>query len=60
MTGRLAPEALAELFLFERLDDQQLAWLAERGEVADYEAGTEVYRVGEPATRLYVLLEGTL
>ena len=60
MTARLAPEALAELFLFERLDDQQLAWLAERGEVADYEAGTEVYRAGEPATRLYVLLEGTL
>ncbi len=60
MTGRLGPGELAELFLFERLTDDQLAWLAERGEVAGYEAGTTVYRVGEPATCLYVLLEGTL
>jgi signal transduction histidine kinase len=60
VTERLGAEALRELFLFEQLDDDQLAWLAERGEVAAYEAGTTVYRVGEPATRLYVLLEGTL
>ncbi len=60
MTERLGPDVLAELFLFEKLSDEQLAWLAERGEVANYEAGTTVYRVGEPATRLYVLLEGTL
>jgi signal transduction histidine kinase len=60
VTGRLGPGELAELFLFERLSDDQLAWLAERGEVASYEAGTTVYRVGEPATCLYVLLEGTL
>jgi signal transduction histidine kinase len=60
VTERLGPEVLAELFLFEKLSDEQLAWLAERGEVANYEAGTTVYRVGEPATRLYVLLEGTL
>jgi signal transduction histidine kinase len=60
MTGRLGPDALRELFLFEKLNDEQLAWLAERGEVAGYEAGSVVYRVGEPATRLFVLLEGTL
>jgi signal transduction histidine kinase len=60
VTERLGAEALRELFLFERLDDGQLAWLAERGEVAVYEAGTTIYRVGEPATCLYVLLEGTL
>jgi signal transduction histidine kinase len=60
VTERLGPDVLAELFLFERLSDEQLAWLAERGEVASYEAGTTVYRVGEPATCLYVLLEGTL
>ena len=60
MTERLGAEALAELFLFEKLSDEQLAWLAERGEVASYEAGTTIYRVGEPATCLYVLLEGTL
>jgi signal transduction histidine kinase len=60
MTERLGPDALRELFLFEKLDDDQLAWLAERGEVAAYEAGAMVYRVGEPAERLFVLLEGTL
>jgi signal transduction histidine kinase len=60
VSGRLGPGELAELFLFERLSDEQLAWLADRGEVASYEAGTTIYRVGEPATRLYVLLEGTL
>ena len=60
MSERLAPEELRELFLFEKLTDEQLAWLAERGEVAGYEAGSTVYRVGEPATCLFVLLEGTL
>jgi signal transduction histidine kinase len=60
VTDRLGPDALRELFLFEKLDDGQLAWLAERGEVASYQAGTTVYRAGEPATRLFVLLEGTL
>ena len=60
MTGRLDAGALAELFLFEKLTTEQLTWLAERGEVVSYEAGTTVYRVGEPATCLYVLLEGTL
>jgi signal transduction histidine kinase len=60
VTGRLDAGALAELFLFEKLTTEQLTWLAERGEVAGYEAGTTVYRVGEPATCLYVLLEGTL
>jgi signal transduction histidine kinase len=60
VTERLGPAALRELFLFEQLSDDQLAWLAERGEVAAYEAGTTIYRVGEPATCLYVLLEGTL
>jgi signal transduction histidine kinase len=60
VSGRLGPGELAELFLFEKLSDEQLAWLADRGEVAAYEAGATVYRVGEPATCLYVLLEGTL
>jgi signal transduction histidine kinase len=60
MTRRLGPDELRELFLFEKLTDEQLAWLAERGEVSAYGAGTTIYRVGEPATCLYVLLEGTL
>jgi signal transduction histidine kinase len=60
VTERLAPDALRELFLFEKLSDEQLAWLAERGEVRSYPAGVTVYAAGEPATRLFVLLEGTL
>ncbi|HTE68660.1 MAG TPA: cyclic nucleotide-binding domain-containing protein, partial [Actinomycetes bacterium] len=60
MTGRLGTDALRELFLFERLSDDRLAWLAERGEVRSYPAGATVYTVGEPATRLFVLLDGTL
>jgi len=60
VTERLGAEALRELFLFEKLSDGQLAWLAERGEVSSYPAGTTVYTAGEPATRLFVLLDGTL
>jgi signal transduction histidine kinase len=60
VTERLDPDALRELFLFERLSDGQLAWLAERGEVRSYPAGATVHTVGEPATRLFVLLDGTL
>ena len=60
MTERLGPAALRELFLFEKLSDEQLAWLAERGEVRSYPAGVTVYAAGEPATTLFVLLEGML
>jgi signal transduction histidine kinase len=60
VTERLGALALRELFLFEKLSEEQLAWLAERGEVRSYPAGAMVYAAGEPATRLFVLLEGTL
>ncbi len=60
MTERLSVGALRELFLFEKLSEEQLAWLAERGEVSSYPAGATVYSAGEPATRLFVLLDGTL
>ena len=60
MTERLGAGALRQLFLFEKLSDEQLAWLAERGEVRSYPAGVTVYAAGAPATCLFVLLEGTL
>jgi signal transduction histidine kinase len=56
---RLTPDGLRELFLFEKLTDEQLAWLAERGQVRHYPAGTIVHLSGAPATHLFVLLEGT-
>ena len=60
MTERLGTDELRELFLFEKLRDEQLGWLAERGQVGSYPAGTIVHRAGEPASTLFVLLEGTL
>ncbi|HKC26686.1 MAG TPA: ATP-binding protein [Jatrophihabitans sp.] len=52
-------DELRTLFLFEKLNDEQLAWLCARGRVEQYEPGY-VLREGEPAKCLYVLLEGTI
>src|SRR4029453_13799822 len=60
MSGRLGPGELRELFLFEKLDDGQLAWLAERGGTASYPAGETIYPARRPAEQLFVLLEGPL
>ena len=55
-----APDELRELFLFESLDDEQLAWLSENGRVEDRRRGNAVYSEGEPATCFFVLLSGTI
>jgi signal transduction histidine kinase len=52
-------EELRTLFLFEKLNDDQLQWLCERGHVELIEPGP-VFAEGDPATCFYVLLEGTL
>jgi signal transduction histidine kinase len=52
-------EELRTLFLFEKLNDDQLQWLCERGHVELIEPGP-VYAEGSPATCFYVLLEGTV
>jgi signal transduction histidine kinase len=57
---RLAPDELRTLFLFEHLNDDQLVWLAERGRVVEYAAGTTVHAEGAPASCFFVLLSGTL
>jgi signal transduction histidine kinase len=57
---RLTPANLRTLFLFEQLDDDQLAWLAERGRVVDYPAGATIHAEGSPASCFMVLLSGTL
>lgn len=56
---RLSKEELRTLFLFEALDDGQLTWLAEHGEVEERRAGV-VYAEGEDATCFFVLLTGTV
>jgi signal transduction histidine kinase len=57
---RLTPEQLRTLFLFERLDDDQIAWLAEHGQVVEYSSGATIHAEGSPASCLYVLLSGTM
>ncbi len=52
-------EELRTLFLFERLENDQLAWLCERGQVETFEPGW-VYREGDPASCFYVLLSGSV
>ena len=52
-------DELRTLFLFEKLSEDQLQWLCERGHVEMLEPGT-VYAEGSPATCFYVLLEGTV
>jgi signal transduction histidine kinase len=52
-------EELRHLFLFEGLTGDQLGWLCREGRVTVAEAGP-VYREGDPAEYLYVLLSGTV
>ena len=71
MSAEVAPETpllrlltcsvdeLRTLFLFEKLTDDQLQWLCERGHVELIGPGP-VYAEGAPATCFYVLLEGTV
>jgi signal transduction histidine kinase len=48
---------LRTLFLFEKLNDDQLTWLCEHGHVEHWEPGL-VYTEGDPSTCFYVLLDG--
>jgi len=57
---RLSPSELRRLFLFESLDDEQLAWLSEHGYCENWSGGQSVYTEGEPSTCFYVLLTGTM
>ncbi|MFF9458905.1 ATP-binding protein [Streptomyces flaveolus] len=50
---------LRSLFLFEKLNDEQLARLCREGRVETFEPGW-ICREGDPATCFYVLLDGTL
>jgi signal transduction histidine kinase len=57
---RLSPDQLRELFLFESLSDEQLTFLADRGDVVTVPAGEWICREGEPAKCFYVLLSGVM
>jgi signal transduction histidine kinase len=57
---RLTPDQLKTLFLFESLDDDKLAWLAERAWVADAKAEDTLLEEGAPAELVILLLSGTI
>ncbi|MGW3952042.1 ATP-binding protein [Streptomyces sp. NPDC004752] len=62
MSGRLmpcSPEEIGSLFLFEKLEPEQLGRLCCEGRVELFEPGP-VYTEGEPATCFYVMIEGTV
>ncbi|MGW7610535.1 ATP-binding protein [Streptomyces sp. NPDC054766] len=62
MSGRPVPCDAAELstlFLFEKLDSDQLDRLCREGRTEQFDPGP-VYTEGDPATCFYVLLEGTV
>jgi signal transduction histidine kinase len=57
---RIPPDELRGLFLFEHLDDGQLAWICEHSDVVDVPAGHDLTVEGQPAECFYVLLTGAL
>ncbi|SNS64059.1 ATP-binding protein [Rhodococcoides kyotonense] len=59
MNPTCSPQELKTLFLFEKLDDDQLDKLCREGHVEIIEPGP-VFTEGEPATCFYVLIEGAL
>lgn len=58
MGTTISIDELRPLFLFEKLDDDKLTWLASYGKVREYEAGTVITAQGDPAEFFVVLLEG--
>jgi signal transduction histidine kinase len=56
---RCSADELRDLFLFEKLTDEQLDWLCREGRVELVEPGP-VYTEGDPASCFYVLLAGTV
>jgi len=59
-TERLPVEELRKLFLFEKLSEDQLEWLADHGWVAELPGGATVLEEGAPAEVLVVLLSGAV
>jgi signal transduction histidine kinase len=59
MRSECHPDELRTLFLFEKLSDQQLDRLCQEGHVEVIEPGP-LFTEGDPATCLYVLIEGTI
>ncbi|MGU3503054.1 ATP-binding protein [Mycobacterium sp. C31M] len=59
MGERCTADQLRTLFLFERLSESQLAFLCDMGSIESFPPG-HLIKEGEPATHLYVMLDGEL
>jgi signal transduction histidine kinase len=59
-TERLSADELRKLFLFEKLSDEQLAWLSEHGWVIEVPGDTTLLAEGAPAEVLVILLSGAM
>src|ERR1700730_13302317 len=57
---KASAEELRPLFLFEHLNDEQLAWLSAEGTIRDYAAGELICAEGDFAEFLFVLLDGEI
>jgi signal transduction histidine kinase len=53
-------DELRRVEVFAGLTDEQLAWLAGHGEHVEFGAGEMVFRAGDPADTMVVILEGAL
>jgi signal transduction histidine kinase len=53
-------DELRRVEVFAGLTDEQLTWLASHGEMVTFEAGQLVFRAGDPADTMVVILEGAL
>lgn len=62
MLERLAPplDVLAESAFFAGLSGKQLGAIRALCQVQEFAQGSHIYVLGEPATNLYVLVEGTV
>jgi signal transduction histidine kinase len=59
-SGKLTVAELRTLFLFEKLTDDQLTWIAGHGCTQHVAAGQLVIEEGAPAEQFFVLLSGTI
>lgn len=52
--------ALHKVPTFEGIEEQHLKWLADKGELVSLEQGDYLFRKGEAADHMYILLEGSV
>src|SRR5690348_12262326 len=52
------PDELKHVPLFEKLDDEELAILAQQVEVRNFAARQRIYKMGDPGERGYLMISG--